>query len=78
MAALRPDAILNVLTLASELLAIQLTGAATSPEQLSLLCLLFGTFTSTRLQDTGYDVPLSKNIIYSAAHADALPRLPQI
>lgn len=77
IAAYRPDAILSVLETASELLAIQIIGAATSLDQLKFLCLVFPS-NSSRLQSEQYDVALIQKIVCAAADEKTIPSLDEI
>lgn len=73
--ALRADAIQSVLTLASELYAVQLTGSVSASNQLKFLCRDYVPISSSRLQPLGYDIGLIKNILCAAAAGYALPPL---
>lgn len=77
IAAYRPDAFQSVLETASELLAIQILGAATSLDQLKVLCDVFPA-SSSRLQAGHYDINLIQKIICAAAGGKAIPSLQEI
>ena len=76
-AAYRPDAIQAVLLLASELYAVQTVGAATSHLELDFICASFDV-NFARLQPSGYNTTLIKEIFCAAAEADSLPPSNQI
>ena len=72
------DAIQSVLTLATELIALQAVGAAINLSELSFLCQNFIPNGSTRLQAQGYDVNLIKTQLCAGAAGTTLPPLDQI
>ena len=70
-----PGTIETVAQIVSELVSVQIVGAATSQSQLRFLC---SSFDFSRLQNQFYNTTLMRNIICAGAQPDVLTPLPLI